>query len=106
MYRVNKLNDIINVIIPHFDRYYLITQKQIDFKVFNNIISLISKGEHLNKNGMIEILKLKVILNKGLSKKLKIYFPDIIKTERLEADIPLNINYNWIAGFFLVKVIS
>jgi len=27
MYRVNKLDDIINIIIPHFDKYSLITQK-------------------------------------------------------------------------------
>ena len=46
MYRVNKLDDII---IPHFDKYSLITQKQSD------IVELIYKGEHLNKNGIIKI---------------------------------------------------
>jgi hypothetical protein len=45
MYEVNKLNDII---IPHFDKYSLITQKQSDYKTFKNIVELIYKGEHLN----------------------------------------------------------
>jgi len=45
MYEVNKLNDII---ILHFDKYSLITQKQSDYKTFKNIVELIYKGEHLN----------------------------------------------------------
>jgi hypothetical protein len=69
MYRVNKLDDILNVIIPHFDKYSLITQKQSDYKTFKNIVELICKGEHLNKNGVTKILNLKVLLNKGLSEK-------------------------------------
>jgi len=100
MYRVNKLNDIINIIIPHFDKYSLITQKQSDYKTFKNIVELINKGEHLNKNGIIKIINLKAVLNKGLSEKLRINFPDIINTEKLKVNIPINIDYNWIAGFF------
>ena len=63
MYRVNKLDDILNVIIPHFDKYSLITQKQSDYKTFKNIVELIYKGENLNKNGVTKILNLKVLLN-------------------------------------------
>ena len=100
MYRVNKLDDIINIIIPHFDKYSLITQKQSDYKIFKNIVELIYKGEHLNKNGIIKIINLKAVLNKGLSEKLKIYFPDIINTEKLKVNTPINIDYNWITGFY------
>jgi len=87
MYRVNKLNNIINIIIPHFNKYSLIIQKQSDYKTFKNIVELINKGEHLNKNGIIKIINLKAVLNKGLSEKLK-------------ANTFINIDYNWIAGFF------
>lgn len=31
LYTVSSLNDLINVIIPHFEQYPLITQKQADF---------------------------------------------------------------------------
>jgi len=67
MYRVNKLDDIINIIIPHFDKYSLITQKQSD------IVELIYKGKHLNKNGIIKIINFNTVLNKGLSEKLDIF---------------------------------
>ena len=100
MYRVNKLNNIINIIIPHFDKYSLIIQKQSDYKTFKNIVELINKGEHLNKNGIIKIINLKAVLNKRLSEKLRINFPGIINTEKLKANTLINIDYNWIAGFF------
>jgi hypothetical protein len=32
-YRIFKLIDLIKVIIPHFDKYVLITQKQGDFLI-------------------------------------------------------------------------
>jgi len=83
MYRVNKLDDIINIIIPHFDKYPLITQKQSDYKTFKNIVELINKGEHLNENGIIKIINLKTVLNKGLSEKLRINFPGIIKIKKI-----------------------
>ena len=100
IYRVNKLSDIMNIIIPHFDKHLLITQKQSDYKTFKNIVELINKNEHLNKNGVIKIINLKAVLNKGLSDKLKINFPGIINTEKSKVDTPINIDHNWIAGFF------
>lgn len=100
VYRVHSLSDITNVIIPHFKKYPLISQKYGDFIIFKSIVELINKGEHLNKKGIIKIVNLKAFLNKGLSHNLKINFPDIIKTKKPKANIPINIDYNWIAGFF------
>lgn len=99
-YKVRNINEIIRVIIPHFNKYPLITKKQEDFLLFENIIYLMSKGEHLNKEGLIKILNLRASLNKGLSDKLKIYFPEIIKIERSKVNLPLNLDPNWITGFF------
>lgn len=99
MYRVKKLDDIINIIIPHFNKYSLITQKYGDFIIFKNIVELMNRGEHLNKEGLIKIINLKASLNKGLSNILKINFPNLIKIERSKVNFPTNINYNWIAGF-------
>jgi hypothetical protein len=56
-----------------------------------------NKGEHLNKKGIIKIINLKAVLNKGLSHNLKIYFPDIVKTNKVKkpnASIFINIDYN------------
>jgi hypothetical protein len=98
-YKVRNLNEIIKEIIPHFDKYPLITQKQSDFILFKSIVELIEKGQSLKKDSLIKIVSLKASLNKGLSKKLKISFPEINRTERLIVNIPQNIDYNWIAGF-------
>ena len=98
-YRIYKLDDIINIIIPHFDKYSLITQKKSDFLLFKEIIKIMDNKEHLNKDGLIKIVNLKSSLNKGLSDILKINFPNTIKKERSKVNIPININYNWIAGF-------
>jgi len=103
VYRVHSLGDITNVIIPHFNKYPLISQKYGDFIIWKNIVELINKGEHLTIDGLIKIVNLKAFLNKGLSYNLKIHFPDIVKTNKLKkpnANIPINIDYNWIAGFF------
>jgi hypothetical protein len=61
---------------------------------FFNIVELINKGEHLNKDGIIKIVNLKASLNKGLSDKLKICFPNTIKVDRPKINIPIYINYN------------
>jgi hypothetical protein len=94
MYRVRKLDDILNIIIPHFNKYPLISQKYGDFIIFKNIVKLMNKNEHLNKNGIIKIVNLKASLNKGLSSILKINFSNLIKIERSKVNIPTNINYN------------
>jgi len=99
LYQVRNLNAITNVIIPHFNKYPLITQKQSDYLLFKQIVELMDKGEHLTKEGLIKIVNLKASLNKGLSNKLIICFPKV-KMERLKIDSPIFIDYNWIAGFF------
>jgi len=101
MYRVKKLNDIISIIIPHFEKYSLITQKQSDYILFKNIVGLINKGEHLNIEGLGKIISLKAFLNKGLSEKLRINFPSLINKEKRKINTekpniipPINLDYN------------
>jgi hypothetical protein len=63
IYKVQDINEIINTIIPHFDKYPLITEKQNDFKLFKSILEIIKKKEHLNITGLYKILSLKASLN-------------------------------------------
>jgi LAGLIDADG endonuclease len=100
IYQVRSIKDILRVIIPHLDKYPCITQKQSDFFIWKKIIELMNKGEHLNKDTLINIISLKASLNKGLSEKLKIYFPKITKIKKPKKYLPENIDPNWIAGFF------
>jgi len=99
LYQVRNLNEITKVILPHFENYPLITQKQNDFLLFKEIVKLMDNKEHLTEDGLVKIINLKASLNKGLSNKLKIFFPKIIAIKRPKIDTPITINYNWIAGF-------
>ena len=98
-FKVSNINELINVIIPHFKKYYLITQKHIDFELFSNIVTMVKNKEHLTIQGLQKIVNLKVTLNLGLSDNLKKNFPE---TKIMEKDIYNVINIpdsNWISGF-------
>lgn len=47
-YQVQSYKDITNVIIPHFDKYPLITKKQADFLLFKSVIELMNKKRTFN----------------------------------------------------------
>ena len=81
-YRVGSLKDLNEKIIPHFDKYPLLTQKKADFILFKKIISLINNKEHLTLEGLQKILCIKSSLNLGLSDELKNIFPNIKPIER------------------------
>lgn len=99
-YRVHKIDDINKIIIPHFENYPLVTNKQSDFVLWKDIVKLINKDKHKNKNGIAEILNIRASLNLGISETLNIYFPNITKVERSIVNIPTTIDYDWLAGFF------
>lgn len=108
--RVTSLKDIMTYIIPHFDKYPLITQKKADYLLFKDIILMMEKGEHLKKDGLLSIVKIRASLNLGLSEVLKAAFPNTIPVVRFlvsKQEIP---HPEWMAGFvtgegtFFVKV--
>jgi hypothetical protein len=98
-YNVYSIDDILRKIIPHFNKYPLLTQKYVDFFVFKQIIEIIDKKEHLDKDGILKIISLKNSLNKGLPDKIKNTFPNLIKVERF-VHSSVGINSHWFAGFF------
>ena len=96
-YTVRSLKDL-NIIISHFDKYPLLSQKLNDFILFKDAITLIRNKEHLNRNGFLKILSIKASIHSGLSDELKLSFPDIKPIYR---PLLLNkriLNPNWIAG--------
>lgn len=50
-FRVSTINDIVNVIIPHFDNYPLFTKKYSDYVLFKNIIKLMLEKNHSTLEG-------------------------------------------------------
>lgn len=75
-FRVTSIKQILNKIIPHFDKYNLITQKQADYLLFKQIVTLLEQGEHLKVEGLQAIINIRASLNLGLSKVLKVAFPN------------------------------
>jgi LAGLIDADG endonuclease len=98
-FKVSNINELSDVIIPHFKKYYLITQKRVDYELFSKIIEIIKNREYLTKEGLQKIVNLKTTLNLGISDSLMEDFPETIINKR---DVYNNINIpdsNWLAGF-------
>ena len=62
----------IAVLIEHFYKYPLITQKFADFYLFRQAIELIKQKEDLTKEGLQKLVNIKASLNLGLSDKPRI----------------------------------
>jgi hypothetical protein len=66
------------VIIDHLDKYPLITQKWIEFKLFKQVVEMMNRKEHLTIAGLSKIVVIKYSMNFGLSSILKVGYLDII----------------------------
>ena len=92
IYYVNSLENLTNYIIPHFEKYPLLTKKKADFELFKQIVFMMNNKEHLTSEGLIKIVSLLTSLNKGLSKTLFTHFPDIIPVVRPLVEVTENFN--------------
>jgi hypothetical protein len=84
IFSVQSLKDLSNVVIPHFDKYPLLTKKRADYLLFKNIVNLMVAGSHLSKQGIENILSIKASMNKGLSSEFRQQYPHIIPVKRPE----------------------
>jgi hypothetical protein len=75
------------VIIPHFDKYPLLTHKRADFELFKPVANLMNRKEHLTTEGLHKIVSIKASINNGLSVALSEYFPDVIPVQRPEVQL-------------------
>lgn len=64
-YRVSSLKNL-KVILEHFHKYPLITQKHADYLVFKKSVALILNKEHLTFAGLLKLVGIKATLNRGL----------------------------------------
>ncbi len=99
IYSVQSRLDLINVIIPHFDQYPLITQKKADYLLFKQAVAMLNLNIQSDISGIQDIMRLKAAMNWGLSAKLKSEFLDVIPTERPLINSETMFDPNWLAGF-------
>lgn len=64
-YVVTKIDDIIKIISPLFDKFRIEGCKYNDYLKFKGAAFLIKNKEHLDKEGLIKILELKNSMNKN-----------------------------------------
>lgn len=98
-YKVSNIDQLLNVIIPHFKAYPLVTQKEFDFKIFQKILKLVKDKSHLTSEGLQEIVNLKSAMNLGLSDNLSEGFPNTKPYPRVPVKFKGIPDPNWLIGF-------
>nr|YP_009072345.1 LAGLIDADG endonuclease [Sclerotinia borealis]AHX83006.1 LAGLIDADG endonuclease [Sclerotinia borealis] len=96
-YTVRSLKDL-DIIISHFEKYPLLTQKYADYLLFKQGISLLKNKEHLYKEGFIKVLSIKASINLGLSDELELSYPEVKPMKRSLLNNKSIADPNWIAG--------
>lgn len=98
-FTVNSLEALIKVIIPHFEKYPLLTKKRADFLLFKLIVGIMYNKQHLNIEGLQKVISFKAAMNNGLTPILIKHFPNITPAERPAIDLQENFEPYWVAGF-------
>jgi len=97
-YSVNSIKDF-KVILNHFDKYPLITQKQADYLLFREVVNMLINKQHLTSEGLHQIVSIRSSLNRGLSDELKEAFPEIKPINRPVVGGGKIQDPYWLAGF-------
>ena len=97
-YVVYAVKDL-QVIIYHFERFGLISQKRADYELWKKAFDLVLNKKHITMEGLKEIIAIRAAINLGLSDELKSAFPQIIPVNRPLVELPLSIDPYWLAGF-------
>jgi len=97
-YSIDSIKDL-NILISHFDKYPLLTQKAADYKLFKEVITLINDKKHLSIEGLYQIINLKASMNLGLSDFLKSEFKNYIPIKKPVINTENIADPNWLSGF-------
>lgn len=98
-FRVTSIKELIEIILPHFDNYPLITKKYLDYLLFKKIVLKMHNKEHNTIEGLQEIVNIRSSLNLGLSDELKKGFPNTVPEIKPEFKVKDIIEPSWLAGF-------
>jgi hypothetical protein len=62
-YVVTSIKQISDFIIPHFDKYPLMTQKLSDYLLFSMAVNLMKNKEHLTIDGLKKVIAIRASMN-------------------------------------------
>ncbi|EUC26955.1 hypothetical protein COCCADRAFT_112931 [Bipolaris zeicola 26-R-13] len=98
-FRVSGFENL-KVIMDHFDKYPLLTNKQSDYLLFKQVVNDMEQGRHLTVQGLNKIMSIKAVMNnKGMSDSLNLAFPDIEPILRPNIKDRNIKSLHWLAGF-------
>ena len=66
---IRNRRDLAERVVPFFERFPLRSSKQREFEAFATIVCSMERGEHLTKDGMIQILQRAFAMNGGRYRK-------------------------------------
>ena len=62
-WETRRLEDLLDPVIPHFERFPLLSGKRHDFDRFASVCRLMAGGAHRSRGGLIEIVELARMMN-------------------------------------------
>jgi hypothetical protein len=68
-FEVRNLKELVEAVIPHFERYPLVSAKQADFDLFNEICKRMHRGEHRTLDGFRKIVEAAMRMNSSGRRK-------------------------------------
>jgi hypothetical protein len=57
-FEVRSLKDLKEKILPHFEKFPLEGEKKKDFEILKEVVEMMEKKEHLEKEGLLKIVEL------------------------------------------------
>ena len=63
-YRVRGHNNLLNVILPFFERHKLKSKRRIAFERFRTVVLMMARGDHLTAEGLEKIQAIATTINK------------------------------------------
>jgi hypothetical protein len=75
-YRVGRLVDLLEVVIPFFETHPLRTAKRADFEKFSTCVRAVASGDHLEAPGLLRIVEVAQTMNHRRSR------PDLVRILR------------------------
>jgi hypothetical protein len=79
-FEVRDVRSLVAKVLPHFETYPLMSSKQADFARFARICRLVSEGEHLEREGFEQIVRIAMEMNP--SGKRKYFGSEILSSLR------------------------
>ena len=68
-FETRNLENLTKKVIPHFQKFPLLSEKQKDFKIFAEVCDLVTKKQHLNRDGLKKIANLAFQMNPSGKRK-------------------------------------